>query len=306
MKKKIILLVTLNLIGTLLTFNSYASMERKDTTALFLFNEEWKKASISTLYQEGLSNGWYEENGNWFYIINGSPISSSKIIDDKRYFFNEDGTLMVEDTEPYNKYILLLDEMHEAKLRKDSSWKYDCSSMSEYQRYKLLCDYSETYMYNVSDLAETGFQFVGNDLVLDPLSKFYATENLAIDFFSKIKIKSDMSDERKVRIIHDSIINNFSYDESLKNMSYELGDGLRNNNKIVCAGYAGIFKTVCDRFGIEAEVITGIGKGEGHAWNRVKINGDWKYIDCTWDDTLDSINWFLKTKEIFDRDHKEF
>ena len=30
--------------------------------------------------------------------------------------------------------------------------------------------------------------------------------------------------------------------------------------------------------------MTGTAKGGGHAWNQVKVDGTWYYIDCTWDD----------------------
>lgn len=119
-----------------------------------------------------------------------------------------------------------------------------------------------------------------------------------------------MSDSRKVRIIHDTINRIFSYDYSLTNFSSELLDAFEHNNKIVCGGYAGIFDQTCKKFGLESEVITGMANdGMGntglHAWNKVKIDGEWKYTDCTWDDALNSLTWFLKSKEYFDKTHFE-
>jgi len=63
--------------------------------------------------------------------------------------------------------------------------------------------------------------------------------------------------------------------------------------KAVCEGYARTFHKVCTLLGIESEVIGGyarfgypqIGKPQSntnHAWNAVKLNGKWQYIDATW------------------------
>lgn len=84
----------------------------------------------------------------------------------------------------------------------------------------------------------------------------------------------------------------------------------KHNNKIVCSGYAGIFDLACKKFGLESEEVTGMANdGMGntgmHAWNKVKIDDEWKYIDCTWDDASDSLTWFLKSKEYFDKTHFE-
>ena len=61
----------------------------------------------------------------------------------------------------------------------------------------------------------------------------------------------------------------------------------------VCEEYAQSFKKVCDLIGVEAAVIKGyvrndaseIGKipnSTNHAWNAVKIEGNWLILDATW------------------------
>lgn len=65
------------------------------------------------------------------------------------------------------------------------------------------------------------------------------------------------------------------------------------NRKSVCAGYANLFKAMCDNAKIKCEIITGYAKAEGfyhgekltepnHAWNAVKIHDKWELIDVTW------------------------
>lgn len=38
--------------------------------------------------------------------------------------------------------------------------------------------------------------------------------------------------------------------------------------------------------GLECRFVSGTADGGGHAWNQVKVNGKWYYIDCTWDDPV--------------------
>ena len=62
----------------------------------------------------------------------------------------------------------------------------------------------------------------------------------------------------------------------------------------VCAGYSDLFTALARAAGLEAESITGYGKGSAyeagepvagptnHAWNAVKVDGQWRLVDCTW------------------------
>ncbi len=65
------------------------------------------------------------------------------------------------------------------------------------------------------------------------------------------------------------------------------------SKKGVCQGYATLFLIVAEKAGLQAEIITGtskshpahIGAAPGasdHAWNAVKIGGEWKLLDATW------------------------
>ena len=50
----------------------------------------------------------------------------------------------------------------------------------------------------------------------------------------------------------------------------------------VCDGYCKAFQFFMDVLGIECEIQT----GQNHAWNRVKVGGQWYLVDCTWDDPI--------------------
>jgi len=78
-----------------------------------------------------------------------------------------------------------------------------------------------------------------------------------------------------------------------KKFKEALADKTIKSKKGVCEGYATLFTVLADKTGLEAVIIPGtskshlahIGKGPGasdHAWNAVKINGEWKLLDTTW------------------------
>ncbi|MBO4653439.1 MAG: hypothetical protein J5649_09020 [Lachnospiraceae bacterium] len=83
--------------------------------------------------------------------------------------------------------------------------------------------------------------------------------------------------------------------------------GVFINGKAVCAGYARALQYLLQRCGVEcAEVVGNIrkesnnGKSETHAWNIVKIDGDYYYLDATWDDSSDTVQTVKSTDLGFD------
>lgn len=56
----------------------------------------------------------------------------------------------------------------------------------------------------------------------------------------------------------------------------------------VCAGYALSFELLCNAVGIDTIAIT----SDSHAWDAVRQNGNWYYVDCTWDDQDSSYRFF--------------
>lgn len=104
-------------------------------------------------------------------------------------------------------------------------------------------------------------------------------------------ITEDMTELQKVKAIHDWLVLNLEYDESLTRFDQytALRDGM-----VVCSGYALLSYDLMERAGIRAYVITGRVYQEihpdtppeflGHAWNIVRVDGIWYHYDATWDD----------------------
>ncbi len=119
-------------------------------------------------------------------------------------------------------------------------------------------------------------------------------------------LKPGMTQEDKVKAIHDYVVKKFAYDESLTR--YSAYDGLTKGTT-VCQGYALLGYRMLNLAGIENKIVEGYAGGDLHVWNKVKLSGNWYNLDLTWDDpTPDrkgeiSYNYYLVTDKLLARDH---
>ena len=89
----------------------------------------------------------------------------------------------------------------------------------------------------------------------------------------------------KLKVFHDYIClnNDFVKEEGFNQTIY----GGFVKGTIQCEGYAKTMQYLCDMAGIESMVIVGSNEAnDTHAWNVVKVDGEWYNLDCTWDDPI--------------------
>ena len=128
------------------------------------------------------------------------------------------------------------------------------------------------------------------------------------------RINQGMSDYDKELTIHDWIVLWTSYDEEASSTSPNATPDPDNDNpygvffsrKSICAGYSSTFQLFMDMLGIECITVAGHARDlfTEHAWNMVKLGGEWYCVDVTWDDpvgdlppTYISHNFFNVTSE---------
>ena len=93
------------------------------------------------------------------------------------------------------------------------------------------------------------------------------------------------------KAIHDHMVLHCQYaldhkiDGKLSNDVWNY-DGVFVYGQAVCQGYALAFKLCMDILGIESRVILGRTPEGKHAWNAVQLDGEWYYVDVTWDDPV--------------------
>ena len=118
---------------------------------------------------------------------------------------------------------------------------------------------------------------------------------------------SGLSDYEKIRWAYDYICSHVAYDNAnLNNDAYTLkysAYAALVNGTAVCQGYANLFYLMMQRLGVDARIITGLGDGEAHAWNIVKIGSLYYLCDSTWDVGAKTYRWFLRGSKYFEN-HK--
>lgn len=102
-------------------------------------------------------------------------------------------------------------------------------------------------------------------------------------------IPADASDYEKVRIVYTYVIDNTRYQASDDDQSIA---GVFWKKEAVCAGYAGAVQYLLERIGVPCIYVDGSTQGstEGHAWNIVKLDGEYYYVDATNGDQPDFLN----------------
>lgn len=109
------------------------------------------------------------------------------------------------------------------------------------------------------------------------------------------------SDYDKIKRVYKWICDNVEYDYFYEDGS--IYDALIGG-KSVCSGYAGAFQVIMDAMGIECYINEGKAAGEDHAWNIVKLDGKYYFVDATWGDTSTEYDkYLLFGTDLRDRDN---
>ncbi|UCC68536.1 MAG: hypothetical protein JSV79_00960, partial [Armatimonadota bacterium] len=132
--------------------------------------------------------------------------------------------------------------------------------------------------------ASGGFAGIDAHARAAPASSATSVESLAL------YLRQRTRDEReRARAAFSWIAHNVSYDGSLRRENAR-PEGVLAARRAACYGYAVLFEALAEAMGVEAEIVTGHGKGRGyqpgqgrdsaqdHSWNAVKTNGAWGLV----------------------------
>ena len=113
-------------------------------------------------------------------------------------------------------------------------------------------------------------------------NKYYFYEEAAQELAESLP-----TEKEKCRAIFRWVANNIKYDyEVMNDYKKDRVDPLvvYKTKKAVCAGYASLFQAMCEEAKIKCLYITGEAKPSAvsHAWNMVKLEGNWYVMDVTW------------------------
>lgn len=136
-----------------------------------------------------------------------------------------------------------------------------------------------------------GYRLSGNKVT----SMEFGTQNPYLTGFDDVKFITESqkyldlaanlgTEYEKSLVLHDALVQNVTYDTSAKNAHNCYGAIV--DKKAVCEGYAEAYQYLLQLCGIQSYIVTGTSHNEGHAWNLVRLDGNYYYTDVTWDDPI--------------------
>ncbi len=169
---------------------------------------------------------------------------------------------------------------------------YDCPEL-----FWLGEGYSYKY-YESGEIVEILLQY--NELANDLETHRNAFWNVVNTIVSEAQKEPTV--EQQERYVHDRLVNMITYDiEAPFNQSAY--SALVNQNT-VCAGYAKSFQLILQQLGIPTYYVVGESESQEHAWNIVYVNGQYRNVDLTWDDTSgDTYRYFNVSDAILQLNH---
>ena len=182
-----------------------------------------------------------------------------------------------------------------------------------YLAYQAMCfDHPELFwLYNCSKTSISAgsqdFQtfYFGIDESYTTFEDDMKTFNSAVDAFLA-DIDPNASEIDKARQVHDKLCQTVTYDMKVLELGEDpkaftdlahsaygvlVANSRGDKNTAVCDGYSLAYQYLLTQLGMEAMVVPGKAGTDmsslgGHAWNVVKIDGEWYEVDSTWDDNM--------------------
>lgn len=147
-------------------------------------------------------------------------------------------------------------------------------------------------------LAPAGAEKSRQELVDQHALAAPAEVEVSVEKLAAYLAKGTQNQEEKARAIFRWLTDRVSYDVPNFLAGHYLDPSPENvlrRRTAVCEGYARLFKALAEEAGLESEMVVGKSKGFGfsndedfrkkqadHAWNAVKVDGQWRLLDATW------------------------
>ncbi len=119
--------------------------------------------------------------------------------------------------------------------------------------------------------------------------------------------RTTMNQHEITKAVHDYVVANVRYDTGYREYS---AYAALIKGKAVCQGYALLMQKMLAEAGIETRIITGSAGGELHAWNLVRLAGNWYHLDATWNDPVPDVpgrvlyDYYLRIDREMDPTHR--
>ena len=120
------------------------------------------------------------------------------------------------------------------------------------------------------------------------------------------KTAKKMTDAEILLYLHDRVVQWSKYNKADNDKSIYIPLGMADSGQVVCQSYAAVMNHLMRDLGFVSYVL----ESPDHAWNVVKVDGKWSYIDATWDDPQKKVrdfvmhNYLLVDSSVFTNGHE--
>lgn len=204
----------------------------------------------------------------------GTPATKITVTNEKEladamysYFSSFSPTFEIQYTGNMKDIESIVKKAYEEALKRDD---YVYGHMSEH---------AIRYEYNHKKATIFGEQ----SYLMTPEQANYVDMNVQ-DILASI-VNSSMSDVEKVKAVNDYIVTHTVYTKETQASPHSAYTILAERGG-VCQGYALLAHAMLQKLGIETQYIVGYVGDVGHAWNLVKLDGQWYHLDTTWNDPV--------------------
>ena len=242
--------------------------------------------------------------------------NSSFVPDDtmERYDYSLKNSLNEEQTDLYNRLVILLEEY-------TTSFDLENVTPEDFKAayYAVLYDHPEFFWlcqnYSYATRSSEGHSELHVEPVLlssdkDEIRQAYETvDGIAQSIADEAALQGDAY--RVVKYVHDRLIDATEYDHAaVERIASDSDDGFIAaatpygclvSHKAVCSGYSSAFQLIMQKLGIACGRVNGKRSTEegAHQWNYVCLDGEYYFIDLTWDDPIRDDGVPARTYEYF-------
>ena len=192
----------------------------------------------------------------------------------------------------------LTDEWVEAALAET-----DDPTEGDYIRYQY-SGYERSCRYE----AENGRYRYTVELVPDYYLYYVQEQEVSAKLDAELALDERASDYEKLRAVYDYVCSHVRYDKVHRKNEYHheksTAYAALMRGTATCQGYAVLLYRMLRENGVDCRVVTGSGIDESgeqlHAWNIAALDGEYYYLDATWDAGAEEYRFFLRGSDGFE------
>ena len=172
--------------------------------------------------------------------------------------------------------------------------KYTSECESQDYTFTMMATGTYNFRFHVMD-TKTGVTYLRTNTYIQVSSPNYPSVNSIVqNAVTRCNSETNGSDYSKALWLHDWLLEQLNYDNSLK---WSSAESALTRSSGTCQAYERAYAKLLSAAGIEnAETRDTY---DGHTWNAMKLDGKWYQVDCTWDDSNENYYNFNRTHLYF-------